>query len=591
VRKRRAWPWAAALLVAMLLGVTSTAGAAPDRSDDGGASGSEAIEQLGKALPSVARAYRMSTSELRTQLDTDPTLLVDGDNRLFYVEPAASAEVSVTATPFDTSILPGDAFTLQSRPGAKRVIYLDFDGATLSGTVWNANFTGGTCSTGPYDTDANPATFSDAERYDVIDIWRRVAEDYAPFDVNVTTVDPGYAAINRASTTDTLFGTRALITKSTTTCPNGKTFSASLCSGCGGVAYIGVFNLTGANHDYYQPAVVLQEGLCCSPKNVAEAVTHEVGHNLGLTHDGTTTGSAYYGGQGSWAPIMGVGYYKAITQWSKGEYSGANNTQDDLAVAVGYGLPLRADDRGNTASAATALSGTTFTVDGVIGTRTDVDAFKFTATAGPATITVTPAPTSPNLDIRLELRNSAGALLASSDPASGSTDGDTATGMSATITTNLTAAGTYTLLVDGVGSGSALTTGYSDYASLGNYRLTGTVTNSTPQIDVQALGLSMTKTGTSTAAGTATVTVRTSTGANAAGVTVAATWTVGTKATAKTAITSSSGVASFSSGTLRPTTGQVVRFCVTGLTLTGATWDPTVFNPTTKTDCASWTMP
>jgi len=105
------------------------------------------------------------------------------------------------------------------------------------------------------------------------------------------------------------------------------------------------------------------------------------------------------------------------------------------------------------------------------------------------------------------------------------------------------------------------------------------------------LGLSMTKTGTSTAAGTATVTVRTSTGANAAGVTVAATWTVGTKATAKTAITSSSGVASFSSGTLRPTTGQVVRFCVTGLTLTGATWDPTVFNPTTKTDCASWTMP
>ena len=66
------------------------------------------------------------------------------------------------------------------------------------------------------------------ERGQVIGTWKRVAEDYAAFDVDVTTEDPLYAAINRASSTDTQFGTRLIITKSTTLCPNGKTLYASV---------------------------------------------------------------------------------------------------------------------------------------------------------------------------------------------------------------------------------------------------------------------------------------------------------------------------------------------------------------------------
>ena len=46
-----------------------------------------------------------------------------------------------------------------------------------------------------------------------------------------------------------------------------------------------------------------------------EAASHEAGHNLGLSHDGTRK-TGYYAGHGDWAPIMGVGYYREVSQWS-----------------------------------------------------------------------------------------------------------------------------------------------------------------------------------------------------------------------------------------------------------------------------------
>ncbi|HRC36429.1 MAG TPA: M66 family metalloprotease, partial [Rubrivivax sp.] len=93
-------------------------------------------------------------------------------------------------------------------------------------------------------------------------------------------------------------------------------------------------------------------------KYVAEAISHEAGHNMGLGHDGYS-GGGYYQGHGSgatgWAPIMGVGYYQSLVQWSKGEYATANNVQDDYAVMQSNGLPLRADDHGNSAGTATVV--------------------------------------------------------------------------------------------------------------------------------------------------------------------------------------------------------------------------------------------
>ena len=42
----------------------------------------------------------------------------------------------------------------------------------------------------PFDQDGDPTTFSDGELSAIAGVWQRVAEDYAPFSVDVTTEEP-----------------------------------------------------------------------------------------------------------------------------------------------------------------------------------------------------------------------------------------------------------------------------------------------------------------------------------------------------------------------------------------------------------------
>jgi PKD repeat protein len=292
-----------------------------------------------------------------------------------------------------------------------------------------------------------------------------VAEDYAPFNVDVTTQDPGDAAIFRSSSSDLVYGTRAVIS------PTNFTGSS-----IGSIAYVGAFNGVGSS---YKPAFVMTSGLGNSEKNIAEATSHEVGHNLNLSHDGKTntdgTTTGYYSGHGDWAPIMGVGYYKPVTQWSKGEYPGANQLQDDVAVIQTYGIPVIADDYGNTNASATVLNGSSISASGVITTRSDVDVFQFSTGDGTVTINVNPAPRGGNLDIQARISDAQGNVIAIINPA----------GLPAVISESLSA-GVYYLTIDGLGVGD-LTTGYSDYASIGQYSISGTVPVSGAQAPVAAV--------------------------------------------------------------------------------------------------------
>lgn len=141
--------------------------------------------------------------------------------------PRALKWTAASAAVPDTSATT-DAFTLHSRPGAPKVILLDFDGhvttgevacgrATLrptlplahcmppaaastlcltlpaahsrclfplAGTSWNSGYNGGSAITTPrYDIDGDATSFSQQELLNIIAIWRAVAEDFAAFNV------------------------------------------------------------------------------------------------------------------------------------------------------------------------------------------------------------------------------------------------------------------------------------------------------------------------------------------------------------------------------------------------------------------------
>ncbi len=420
-----------------------------------------AIRALGDRLPEVAAWYGKTAEELARLLRHDRTLWVDKTGRLLYEcemeEPLqAGADAASGKTLVATASFPLDqTFRLHSSPSSSKVIYLDFQGHVVSGTVWNDSYNGGKdILAAPFSLDSDPTTFNSTELQMIQNIWKRVAEDYSPFDVDVTTEEPAPDALIRSSNSDTRYGVRVLITPTT------------IVSGYGGYSYIGVFDDTS---EYYKTSWVFSSALANGEKYIAEACSHESGHSLGLHHEGTTSGTVYYQGQGSWAPIMGNSYYRNVTQWAKGEYADANNREDQLQVMQNNGLSYYTDDHGNTAATATVLPpGGTFSSSGFIERNTDVDVFRFLSGAGAVSINVTPAPLGPDLNVLAELRDSNWNLIASSNLPN----------LGASISLAVPA-GAYYLAVSGIGSGDPVSTGFSSYASLGQYVISGTVPDPT----------------------------------------------------------------------------------------------------------------
>ncbi len=365
------------------------------------------------------------------------------------VEYASSAPSTSNARTSLAQVPPaGDpVYSLQSLAGAEAVVYLDFDGEVVTDTYWNAWFVNGNT------INALPPAIDGTQ---IQEIFNLVSEDFMPFQLNITTSLSVYnaAPVNRRL--------RVVFTPYT---------DFSMLSG--GVAFGGIFP---SGDPANSPAWVFTDSHQNIAKKIGEAASHEIGHTLALAHDGKTGVTEYYEGHNGWAPIMGVGYNQPLSQWSKSEYPGAYNSptvtpmQDDLDIITTVnGFGYRTDEDLNTTASARTLTidgtGNVLAANnkGIISKRTDVDYFKFTASnQSNLTLSISPAQMHGDLDIQVRLLNSSGSQIAVFNPA-----GPGKVDVSNSITT-----GTYYLEIDGVGQGD-LTTGYSDYGSLGAYSISG----------------------------------------------------------------------------------------------------------------------
>lgn len=430
----------------------------PDAAESLVAAGPEAAAWFDQASPEVraqiAANVDVDVDELAESFADDPSVFLSADGMVGYAEPALLVAAGPIPEPepdetLDAAAAPADVFALHSLPSSKKVVYLDFDGHVMDGEYWNTRFGVGRFVNQPYDIDGDPTTFSDTERARMIEIWRRVADDYAPFDVDVTTEDPGVEGLRRTSPGDSTFGTRTVITSSDWFAPaNGG-------RRIGGIALLNVFT-SDTDHASYVFSGNLAGG---NAKSVAEAASHEAGHTFSLDHDGTATAD-YYGGHNSWGPIMGTPYSRAVSHWSNGQYPGANNTGEDDLAEIGSRGGVRADDHGNAAASATPV--TTGTHGGLIGVGGDVDVFRVSPGSGSTRVTVTGGTNATNLLARMTVRDADGDVVIAIDPAS-------VTGWSLSTVVPATT-GPFTLEI----AGSAwLTpeTGFVAYGSMGEYTL------------------------------------------------------------------------------------------------------------------------
>jgi len=419
-------------------------------------------KQASKANPAeratAAQQAGVSAAEFEKASRANKHLHLDRGKRPLFACEGLAAQVGPDTSGYtSTALYPlADTFTLHSRPGAAKVIYLDFTGHTTANTPWNSGVNASAnIATPAFDLDGDPTTFNDAERAAIQDVWRRVSEDYAPFDVDVTTADPGIEAIRRTSYADSRYGVRCVI---------GGSSMDWLGSPAGGVAYVGTFNsvVSASLTDNDIPAFVFPAQLGNNARLIAEAASHEVGHTLGLYHSGQTTGVEYYAGHSDWAPIMGASYYKSVTQWTKGDYPLSNNSQDQLAI-IGAKLGRVASSHGGDASSASVVPDNALSAGGIIVSGSRQDWYKLSVGAGALSVSGAVAQPSANLKLALTLVDSTGAIVAQ-----GASNG-MGSNLSATVSD-----GDYYLVVDGVGSTNDPATGYTDYGSLGRYGLAGT---------------------------------------------------------------------------------------------------------------------
>lgn len=390
--------------------------------------------------------------ESRQLLSGDVVSGISAGMEFFYQDPVTGKVFELDAAPAPTGLAGAAGASgarhplssvpvLNSLPGARASIYLDFIGDYEAS--WGSY---GAISTPAFDADGDPTSFSDSELTAIRNIWSDVAEDYSPFNINVTTAAPPSFA-NGVAQKMVIGGSGSWM---------GATY--------GGISYVGSFS-----NDMPNVSFVFSNNLGNGDaRYTADAVSHEAGHAFGLNHQSTYSGSTltqeYSTGPGNGvAPLMGNSYSAGRSLWWHGTSDVSSSSyQDDMSVIAGAanGFGYRPESAGTTAATATPIGGEGGRVyaSGVIRNGQDVNFYSVVAGAGSASFTVNAAAGSNNLVPTLQLLDSTGTVML----ASASTPSD---GSSATITYTFAEAGSYRLVV----------WGNDAYGNAGQYSLSGTV--------------------------------------------------------------------------------------------------------------------
>jgi hypothetical protein len=416
----------------------------------------QVCEILDENCEEISRINNLTLDDVM-YLKNDNCAYID-DNNHIYFECQCDSDVNVEMITFDDTYndFPDDlefpennTFLLHSRPGSVNKIYLDFRGGTLINSYWNTLW--GTPITYSAYSPPSPNNTSTAIASRIQTIWKGVAEDFAPFDVDVTTEPINYNA-------------RCIITNnSSIDVSNNNRGSA------GGIAFVNVWN-----QPLYYDCWCFSAGTG-TIKAIITIISHEVGHILNLFHQGTNVDQYYSGsglGAGSWGPIMGAPYNMSITEWAYvpiGQtYTGTSvqpsRNQDDLAI-INVKLPYASDDYPNsvaTAANTTAISSSSSitTYYGTIEKTTDIDVFKLKTGLGIVTITGIVSTTQPNLNLQLTLYDSNNNIIATGTKTN-------VNDLNSVIIYQVPSNGLFYVSVDGIGS-----TYYTDYGSLGKYKIT-----------------------------------------------------------------------------------------------------------------------
>lgn len=326
---------------------------------------------------------------------------------------------------------------LASLPGAPVDIYLDFDGHSQREWGVYENVV-----SPPFDQDGKHQELNSTEVAAIREIWARVAEDYAPFNVNVTTVDPKDYSNGRA--------VHVIV---------GGHYNDWYRIRVGGVSFANSF-VNSMPNVVFVFSKALGGG---APKYVADLISHEVGHTFGLEEQsvyderGARIRDYNTGDARLWGPLMGNSLAANRSIWHYGTSTSHRNVQDDVAIIARRenGFGLRPDDHADEAEFATDLrsTGARIDVSGVIGNTRDSDCFRFETSGGRIRLKVQLAEFGPNLDAKLELRDEAGKTIAIDEGESR---------LDCELETEL-AAGSYCAVVRSHGS----------YGDLGQYRLVG----------------------------------------------------------------------------------------------------------------------